>query len=218
MTTRDPRERILEAARKMAALGLVSGASGNVSVRAPGGFWITPSGLEYDVCLPDDVVRIAADGSRLEGRRAPSVETPMHLAAYRASPEIGAVVHSHPVHVTALAMLGWDLPPVLDSLAGQFGGPVPILPYQPSASAALAAQVEAAIARHPALILQNHGLVVGAAGLDQALSLTVLVERSAEAYLLARSAGEVRVLPDETVRERHIFVRTRYGQREGGVP
>lgn len=204
----------MEAGRTLTRTALVSGTSGNLSCRTERGVWITPSGLPYDELTALDLVLTDIEGHPIEGLRDASVELPMHLAAYRARDDIRAVVHTHPVHVTALAMLGWELPPVLDSLAGVLGGPVPVLDYAPSGSMELAAQVGAAMGVHPALILKNHGLVVGHATLRGALDMTHLIERSAHAYLLARQAGTPEVLPSEVVAERRSFVLGRYGQRE----
>lgn len=209
---RELKAMILETCRDLVAQGLVSGTAGNVSARDGDLIWITPSGMAYGTLVAADLVAVGADGKVAAGGRRPSVELPMHLACYRADAGIQAVVHTHPVHVMALAMLGWPLPPVLDSLAGRFGGEVPVLPYAPSASAELAAIVGRRAAAHPAMILRQHGLVVTGATLSEALDTTLLVEKSAAAYLLARSVGDVAPLAPEIVAERYRFVRTRYGQ------
>lgn len=206
------RASILAVCRDLVAQGLVSGTAGNVSARDGDLVWITPSGMAYATLTADDLVAAGRDGAIVAGGRRPSVELPMHLACYAADEAVRAVVHTHPVHVMALSMLGWPLPPVLDSLAGRFGGEVPVLDYAPSASAELAAIVGRSAPQHPAMILRQHGLVVTGETLAQALDTTLLVEKSAAAYLLARSAGEVVPLPPEVVAERRAFVLTRYGQ------
>jgi|GEM_PF-79449 len=211
----ETKQDLLAAGRELVRMGLVQGTSGNLSVRTRRGVWITPSGMDYDALVATDLVLVDLEGRIIEGHRDPSVELPMHVEIYRQAEAVRAVVHSHPVHVTALAMLGWDLPPVLDSLAGAFGGPVPALDYAPSGSPDLARFVSDACRDHPALILKNHGLIATGTGLHEALRSTQLVERSAEAFLLARAVGEVRALPDEIVRERRRFVLSSYGQRSG---
>lgn len=203
---------ILATCRDLVTHGLVSGTAGNVSARAGDLVWITPSGMAYATLQPADLVAVGLDGRIAAGARRPSVEFPMHLACYAAHGGVRVVIHTHPVHVMALAMLGWPLPPVLDSLAGRFGGEVPVLDYAPSASAELAAIVGRAVPAHPAMILRQHGLVVTGETLSQALDTTLLVEKSAEAYLIARSVGEVAPLPAAVVAERRAFARTRYGQ------
>ena len=209
------RASILAVCRELVVQGLVSGTAGNVSARDGDRLWITPSGMAYAVLTADDLVAAGPDGGIVAGRRRPSVELPMHLACYAADEGVQAVVHTHPVHVMALSMLGWPLPPVLDSIAGRFGGEVPVLDYAPSGSAELAAIVGRSAPEHPAMILRQHGLVVTGKTLAEALDTTLLVERSAAAYLLARSAGEVAPLPPEVVAERRAFALTRYGQTIG---
>lgn len=214
MTRSDPRPDIIQACHDMTSAQLVSGLSGNISARDPQGAWITPSGMAYDALEPEDMVLVGWDGEVKRGRRRPSVEKGMHLACYQADPTIGAVVHAHPVYLSVLAINGEVLPVVLDSLAGALGGPVPVVPYAPSATSELAALVGDRIASHRALILQNHGLVVAGDDVRSALTLAVLVERTAMSYVLARAIGTPAVLPEGVVKERREFVLTRYGQKE----
>lgn len=209
---KDRRDELLAGALRLLALDLTAGLSGNLSLAEEDGIWITPSGMPYPDLGADDLVWVARDGSRITGRRQPSVELGMHLACYRARTDIGAVVHAHPTAVIALAMLGEGLPCVTDSLAGAIGGGVPCLAYQPSASQALADSVAVEAAHHPALILASHGLVTTGPGLEAAIDLALLVERTAQSYLKARAIGAVRVLPDDVAASRRRFVLEQYGQ------
>jgi L-fuculose-phosphate aldolase len=80
----------------MKTSGLVAGTEGNVSARTPeGNLLITPSGLDYAVTEPEDIVVVSLDGTSLEGAFKPSVETPMHTGIYRARPETLDIVHTH---------------------------------------------------------------------------------------------------------------------------
>ncbi|MDQ5818824.1 MAG: class II aldolase/adducin family protein, partial [Actinomycetota bacterium] len=73
------RKEIVGTCRRMRASGLVAGTEGNVSARTPeGNVLLSPSGLDYDLTEPEDVVLVSLDGETLEGAFEPSVETPMH--------------------------------------------------------------------------------------------------------------------------------------------
>jgi len=93
----------------MVALGLVTGTSGNATVRTPeGDVLITPSSLDYEVLEPEDVVLVdPEEGRPLEGYLKPFSETPMHVGIYRSRLRVGAVVHTHARCATTLACLGW---------------------------------------------------------------------------------------------------------------
>ena len=76
--------------------GLVIFTWGNVSGidREKGLVVIKPSGVDYDVMKPEDMVVVDLQGNVVEGQLKPSSDTPTHLAIYRAWPEVGGVVHT----------------------------------------------------------------------------------------------------------------------------
>ncbi|MHB1980445.1 MAG: class II aldolase/adducin family protein [Sulfobacillus sp.] len=210
--SQDPRQALIDGARRLVAQGLTAGLSGNLSLATAECIWITPSGMAYDTLRVEDIVAVSREGAVSPGQRRPSVELGMHLGCYRADATISAVVHAHPTAVIALAMLGEDLPCVTDSLAGSLGGGVPCVPYAPSASPELAELVATTIGAHRALILASHGLVTAGATLDAAIDLALLVERTANSYLLARAVGPGRQLPAAVALARRRFVLEDYGQ------
>ncbi|HET7479681.1 MAG TPA: class II aldolase/adducin family protein, partial [Rubrobacteraceae bacterium] len=128
---RELREEVARVARALISSGLVTGTSGNVSARTPeGDVLITPSGLDYEILRPDDVVLVDLDMNVLEGSLVPSTETPMHTGIYRARRNVEAVVHTHSRFATTLACLGWEIPPVhymLTTLGPD--GRIPLAPY-----------------------------------------------------------------------------------------
>ena len=95
---------VIETCRRMNALGINQGTSGNVSLRHGDGFLITPSGIDYDAMTPEQVVPVHLDGS-YSGDWLPSSEWRMHFDIYASRPEAGAVVHTHSPYATALSCL-----------------------------------------------------------------------------------------------------------------
>ncbi len=184
-----PRAAIVAAVRRLDALGLNRGSSGNVSVRGAGGMWITPTGVGADDLTPDTVAWCGDDGTR-HGAWQPSSEWPLHAAVYRARPDVAAIVHAHAAHVTALACLRRPLPAFHYMVAKAGGDDVPLVDYHLFGSDALGTATAAALADRDAALLANHGLVACGATLDQALALAVEVESLAQSYLLALAVGE----------------------------
>src|ERR671916_1636281 len=167
----------------MRASGLVAGTEGNVSARTPdGNVLITPSGLDYAVTEPEDIVVVSLDGETLDGAFEPSVETPMHTGIYRSRPETLGIVHTHAGFSTTLACLDWEIPPVHYMLAVLSDeGRVPVARYAAYGTDDLAENAVRALGSAPrACLLRNHGTIAVGSTIDEALSRTELLEQMAE--------------------------------------
>ena len=108
--------------------GLITFTWGNVSAvdREKGLIVIKPSGVDYDVMKPEDLVVLdLATGERVEGDKNPSSDTPTHLALYRAFPNIGGVVHTHSRWATTYAQAGREIPPLGTTHGDYFYGAIP---------------------------------------------------------------------------------------------
>ncbi len=215
-STLQARTAAVDAVRRMDALGLNRGSTGNLSLRGEGGFWITPTGMEPAALEPGDLVWMADDGS-VQGVWEPSSEWPFHRAVYRTRPDLAAVVHAHSVHATAVACLRRDLPAFHYMVAVAGGDSVPCTPYHLFGTEALSEAVAAAFADRQACLMANHGLVAGGRSLAHAMKVMLEVEALCEIYLKALAAGEPAILSrDDMVAVIERF-RT-YGQarRAGG--
>ncbi|MCX7371692.1 MAG: class II aldolase/adducin family protein, partial [Alphaproteobacteria bacterium] len=102
---------LIAAAQALDAAGFMPGKSGNLSLRTPRGFLITPSGLAYAALAPEGLVECAPDGAVLGGGR-PSSEWRLHAAVYAARPDTQAVIHTHSPHATALSCARRPIPPI----------------------------------------------------------------------------------------------------------
>jgi len=194
------RERIAQALRYMEEKGLNYGYSGNVSARAgPNAYLITPSGVRKALVKPEDLLLVDGEGRVIEGGGKPSVEHLLHLAVYRARPDVSAIIHAHPIYATVLSVLRLDLEPIVEELALYVGGGVRVADYAPSGTEKLAENVLRALGDRNAAILANHGILACGSDVDEALNVLECVERAAQIYLLARLSGEPTKLPGEVV-------------------
>src|SRR4030042_3059740 len=121
------KEKGLAAARKMLEKGLVTGTAGNVSLRlAPEGnrslLAITPSSRDYNSLTPDDIQILDFATQKVEGDLRPSIETPLHIGIYKARQDINAIIHTHSVFATAVAVAGREIPAVIDEQVAYLGG------------------------------------------------------------------------------------------------
>jgi L-fuculose-phosphate aldolase len=209
------REEISRVARQLISSGLVTGTSGNVSARtSEGDMLITPSGVDYKVLGPDEVVLVDLEMNVLEGSLVPSTETPMHTGIYKARGNVDAVVHTHSRFATTLACLGWEIPPVhymLTTLGPD--GRIPLAPYVLYGTQELANHAANALGEsHNACLLANHGTIAVGESAEKAFSRTVVLEEMAEVYYRARLAGEPVLLNPEEVAEVAAKITTGYGQ------
>lgn len=214
MNNQKLREEVAEVAREMISSGLVTGTSGNVSALTPEGeVLITPSGLDYSILEPEDVVLVDLEGRVLEGEFAPSTETPMHTGIYRARSNIGGIVHTHSYFSTTLACLGWEIPSVHYMLAVlSDDGRVPVAPYATYGTEELAGHASEALGdTHRACLLQNHGTITVGDGPSKAFSLTVVLEDMAQIYYRTRLIGEPNILDSEQMAEVSSKIHS-YGQ------
>jgi L-fuculose-phosphate aldolase len=209
------REEVARVAKALIRTGLVTGTSGNVSARTPeGNVLVTPSGVDYEVLGPEDVVLVDLDTNVLEGTLVPSTETPMHTGIYKARQDVDAVVHTHSRFATTLACLGWEIPPVhymLTTLGPD--GRIPLAPYTLYGTEELADHAANALGgSHYACLLRTHGTIAVGESAERAFSRTVVLEEMAEVYYRARLAGEPILLTPEEVDEVAAKITTGYGQ------
>ena len=190
------RRAVLDAARALAARGLVEGTSGNVSARVDEGrVCLTPSSLRYAAMTLDDLVVVGLDGGVLEGDRSPTSEKALHLACYRRYAEIGGVIHSHPVHATMFAVARQPIPAAIEEVAVYIGGDIPVCDYVMTGTDELGDEVAGRLADRAAALLANHGMVTVGATPDAALHAALVVERTAQIVWGARLLGTPHELP-----------------------
>lgn len=121
------KKEVYEANMELPRRGLITYTWGNASGRDPetGYFVIKPSGVDYDVLTPDDMVVVNMEGQVVEGKWRPSSDTPTHLELYKAYPEIGGIVHTHSPEATSWAQASRSIPLYGTTHADYFFGPVP---------------------------------------------------------------------------------------------
>ncbi len=209
------RQKVVMVYREIGRRGLIAGSSGNVSHRVAEGMIITPSGCSAETLQPDSLVPMTLQGD-VQGRIVPSSEWAMHAAIYLAYPAAQCIVHSHADASTALACLKEALPPFHYMIANFGGDDVRCAPYATFGTPELAKCAVEALQGRTACLLANHGMIVHAATADQALTNAIVLETLCRQYLLARSAGTVRLLTAEEMRAAHQRYRT-YGQADAGV-
>lgn len=189
------RRAIVECARSMYQRGLIVAADGNVSVRVGSDqLLITPTAARKGTLVEDDLVLCDLEGVPAPGQRSkPSTEILMHLLAYRARPEIQAVVHAHPPFTIAHSIAGVGLDDPLMPEAFVALGLVPTVPYVTPGTIDVPRALEGPIRGHDVLILARHGSITLGRSLEEAHDRLEVLEHFAKISFYARALAPGRV-------------------------
>ena len=208
----DLRTLVIAACRELTRRGLTHGTSGNVSVRCGARrFFVSPSGMDYEILQPHDVPLMDLDG-RWFGRRRPSSEWRLHRDIFRSRHDVAAIVHTHSPQATALACTGRGIPAFHYMVAVAGGGDILCAPYHTFGTQELSDAALAALRDRKACLLANHGVIATGADLASAVSLAGEVENLALQYNVALSLGQVGIL-DEPEMCRVVEKFRTYGQQ-----
>lgn len=198
------REQIIEYSKKMAKDRLVQGTLGNISVLVDEGLIaITPSGIDYDKMVPEDVPIVDFDGNVVKGKIKPSSETPMHIAIYKQCSRVHAIVHTHSPYATAFSIIGKPIPPV-HYIVGKIGGEeIPITDsYELYGTDKLAeVAVKALGEQYKGVLLRNHGDIAVGNSLGKAYSIAIDIESMAEVAYLSMTLGNPILLTKPQMQE-----------------
>src|SRR6201991_1445511 len=190
----DKRQAIINACRRMNALGINQGTSGNISLRHGDGLLITPTSTPYDAMTPEQIVYMHLDGSHEPSQR-PSSEWRFHRDILKARPDVNAVVHTHPTYCTALAIMGLEIPPVHYMIACAGGDTIRCAPYATFGTQELSEHAVRALEGRLACLLAHHGMIAIGPSLSKAMWLAVEVEALARQYHGCLQIGTPPLLP-----------------------
>lgn len=217
MLLENQRTAIVEFGKKLVKSGLTTGTGGNLSCmdRAENLVVISPSGIDYDEMMAEDVVVLDMTGNIIDGKLKPSSETGIHIGLYCRRPDVSAVIHTHSPYATTMACLNMEIPAV-HYLVGFSGTKVPVAPYATFGTEQLAKNVSDTIGKFNAVLMANHGLISVGADLLRAFCVAEEIEFVARIYYQAKNIDKPVILSD---REMNNVMKkfADYGQRKKKV-
>ena len=197
------RRQIVELSASLFERGFSVGSAGNISVRVPDGFLMTPTNSSLGRLDAERLSFLDEGWNHVDGDR-PSKEVVMHQALYEARPDAGAIVHLHSKHITALSCLEHTgqplIPPLTPYFVMRLGRHVPVVPYYRPGSPQIEADITEAGRLGPAIVLSNHGSLVAGATLEEAVNSAEEMEASAELALML-AGRPVRQLTEREIDE-----------------
>jgi L-fuculose-phosphate aldolase len=186
------RDRIVALARAVHAAGLVVAAGGNIAARASASsLWVTPTGWSFGDLTAGDLAEVSLDGRQLRGAHAATSELPLHLAAYRARPDIAWSLHLHPPTATLLDALDIPIRTITTDHA-YYLRTIARVPYLHPGGAELADAAAAALDGSDVVLLRHHGCLVVSDSPDLLLSRALNLEAAATATYRAHLLGDSR--------------------------
>jgi len=178
---------IVDTSKELTAKGFLSATGGNVSVRIPSenALAITPSNYDYNKMIPSDICVLDFDLQPLSGERVPSVESAMHASIYKVRPDVNAIIHTHQVYPSTLALIGKPIPALFDEQVRFLGRSVEIIPYAPSGTGMLVKTVAKHVGNHNnAFMMANHGALLFGDTMERAVHNVSVLEKCALSFLL----------------------------------
>jgi len=210
----DLKKLIVNTGRELYKQNLTIGTWGNISILDPETdlVYIKPSGMDYNKINLGDVIVVDKKGKTIEGFRKPSIEMPMHLSIYNARKDVGAIVHYHPIYSSVLAVTGFSLPGICEDFVQVVGEKVLCAKYALPGSEELAKNAVASLEERNAVFLLNHGTICVGRDMKEAMKVCYVVEKTAHIYILSKSVGKCRIIPEKDIKIMQDFTKNSYGK------
>jgi L-fuculose-phosphate aldolase len=196
------KEQICEIGRRVYQKGFAAANDGNITVRLNDREVLcTPTMVSKGYMKCEDICKVDYEGKQLAGTRKRTSEVLLHLAIYKARPDINAVLHCHPPHATAFAVAQEPIPKCILPEVEVFLGEVPMAVYETPGTQKFAETVLPYVKECNTIILANHGTVTFGPTLENAYFNTEIIDAYCKILILARQLGRVNYFTEQQTRE-----------------
>lgn len=186
----DDVSKLIEVCNNLYDKQLVSGKSGNVSIRLGDYIAITPTLKSINELDEEDIVLVDFNFNTLSNGK-PSSEVGMHLEIYKKRPDVNAIIHTHAPYATGFAFSDKKIKR-LEGF-GQIKKPyIASIEYEKPGTENLALSASNAIKEEDILILKNHGVICVGENLKETESLAVFIEESAKTQFVSLMLNSVK--------------------------
>ena len=173
------------------------GYSGNISARYKDGLLITTSGSSNGYLKKNEIVYTDFQGNSLEKNKKPSSEKFLHIEIYKKRPEINYIIHVHAPYLSSFASAGKDLlAPIMAENVFYFGG-IPLADYALPSTMQLVENTVKHFDKYDAVLMANHGFVIGSKTMEDAYLKLELAESYAQVVLNTEILGGAKYLSEE---------------------
>jgi len=195
-----PRDQLVQTMQRIYGYSMTTTSGGNLSIIDENGdIWITPSAIDKGSLKPEDIVCVKKDGS-IQGLHKPSSEYPFHKAIYEARKDIKAIVHAHPPALVTFSIVRQVPDTRIIPQAHHICGPVGYALYELPGSEKLGENIAKIFKEgYNAILMENHGTVVGGVDLSDAFMRFETLEFCANMIIQGSAIGKVKTLNQEQI-------------------
>ena len=188
---------IIEYGKLCGVKNFTPGYSGNISARYKEGLLITASGSSNGYLKPEHIVYTDFNGNSIEKGKKPSSEKYLHIEIYKQRPDINYVIHVHAPYLSSFASSGKDLmAPIMAENVFYFGG-IPLAEYALPSTRELVDNTIKFFDKYDAVLMANHGFIVGAKTIEDAYLKLELAESYAQVVLNTEILGGAKYLSED---------------------
>ncbi|MBP3901884.1 MAG: class II aldolase/adducin family protein [Blautia sp.] len=209
------KKQICDIGKRIYNRNMVAANDGNISVKLNDNeFLCTPTGVSKGFMTPEYICKVNAQGEVIQANPGfrPSSEIKMHMRVYAKRPDVGSVVHAHPVYATSFAIAGIPLTQPIMPEAVIALGCVPIAPYGTPSTMEIPDAVEPFLEHFDAVLLESHGALTWSTDLLAAYLKMESVEFYAQLLYQSKMLGGPKEFDKATVQRLYQI------RRQMGLP
>lgn len=214
------KQAVYEANMLLPKYNLVTFTWGNASGidREKGLFVIKPSGVEYGILKPEDMVVVDLDGRKVEGEYRPSSDTATHVVLYNRFPHIGGIVHTHSPWAASWAQAGRGIPCYGTTHADYLYGEVPCVrnltkeeiedAYEKNTGVVIAdvfREKQIDYQAMPAVLCKNHGPFTWGQDAKEAVHNAVVLEEVAKMAARCEMINQQNQPAPQELQDKHYY-------------
>lgn len=200
-TIRDIKQEIIKYGKLAEDKNLTPGVSGNMSARFGDKVIITSSGSANGYLSEDDFAIIDFNGNVVEGDKKPSSEKLLHCEFYKKRSDINYIIHMHSPYLSSFASAGIALDEPIMAENVFYFGQIPLAEYGLPSSNDLVIKTAKYFEEYNAVLMANHGFIVGDKTIQDAFLKLTLAESYAQVVLNTKILGGAKILSEEQVKK-----------------
>ena len=192
---------------------MVAANDGNISVKLNDNeFLCTPTGVSKGFMTPEYICKVDREGNVIQANPGfkPSSEIKMHMRVYEKRPDVGSVVHAHPIYATSFAIAGIPLTQPIMPEAVISLGCVPIAEYGTPSTMEIPDNLEKYLPYFDAVLLENHGALTWSTDLNAAYMKMESVEFYAQLLYQSKVLGGPKEFDEKNIKKLYE-IRRKFG-------
>ena len=195
------KEEIIEYGRLAGLKNFTPGYSGNFSARYGDKILITSTGSANGYLSEDELVLIDFDGNLVEDSKKPSSEKMLHVEFYKQRSDVNYIIHVHSPYLSSFACCHIPLDEPIMAENVFYFGQIPLAEYGLPSSTELDKKTAKYFKDYDAVLMANHGFIVGDKTIKDAFLKLELAESYAQVVFNTKMLGGAVLFNDRQVEE-----------------